>query len=154
MHTNWCVLIEISMEIGMIKFLIGIIGHCTDQKNLLFLFYSFYFFHVIPTFRLVKSFWVHLSFSSRFFYVCFSLKISIHLVLEIGHVHKEGNAEATVKLFSFSTKYHNRVKYCLKDHWCHIYSLQILSRKHLIYHLVCQWCSAIDTWNLPMADFQ
>ena len=59
----------------------------------------FIFCHVMPTFRFVKSFWVHLSFSSRIFYVCFSLKISIHLVLEIGHVHKEGNAEATVKLF-------------------------------------------------------
>ena len=29
MHTNWCVLIEISLEIGMINFLCGIIGHCT-----------------------------------------------------------------------------------------------------------------------------
>ena len=36
MHTNWCVLIEISMEIGMINFLIGIIGHCTCQRNLIF----------------------------------------------------------------------------------------------------------------------
>ena len=36
MHTNRCVLIEISMEIGMINLLIGIIGHCTDQRNLLY----------------------------------------------------------------------------------------------------------------------
>ena len=37
MHTIWCVLIVISMEIEMmINFLIGIIGHCTDQRNLLY----------------------------------------------------------------------------------------------------------------------
>ena len=36
MHTNWCVLIEISMEIEMINFLIGIIGHCTDGRKLLY----------------------------------------------------------------------------------------------------------------------
>ena len=36
MHTNWCILIEISMEIGMFKFLIAIIGHCTDQRKLLY----------------------------------------------------------------------------------------------------------------------
>ena len=35
MYTQWCVLIEISMEIGMLNFLIGIIGHCTDERNLL-----------------------------------------------------------------------------------------------------------------------
>ena len=33
MHTNWCVLIEISMEIGMLNFVSGIIGHCTARKE-------------------------------------------------------------------------------------------------------------------------
>ena len=32
MHTNWCVLIEISMKIGMLNFLSGIIGHCTEGR--------------------------------------------------------------------------------------------------------------------------
>ena len=32
MHTNWCVLIEISMEIGMLNFLSGIIGLCTEGR--------------------------------------------------------------------------------------------------------------------------
>ena len=32
MHTNWCVLIEISMEIGMWNFWSVINGHCTDGK--------------------------------------------------------------------------------------------------------------------------
>ena len=36
MNTNWCVFKEISMEIGMINFLNDIIGHCTDQRNLLY----------------------------------------------------------------------------------------------------------------------
>ena len=36
MHTHSCVLIEISMKIGTLKFLIGIIGHCTDERNLLY----------------------------------------------------------------------------------------------------------------------
>jgi hypothetical protein len=83
----------------------------------------------MPIFCFVKYFGVHLSFFSRIFHVCFPLKISIHLVLEIGHVHKEGNAEATVKLFSFSTKYHIRVKYFLKDQGYHIYSLQFKKKK-------------------------
>ena len=36
MHTHRCVLIEIPMEIEMIMFLIGIIGHWTDQRKLLY----------------------------------------------------------------------------------------------------------------------
>ena len=32
MHTNWCVFIEISKEIGMLNFLSGIIGHCTEGR--------------------------------------------------------------------------------------------------------------------------
>ena len=35
MHTNRCVLIEISIEREIIDFLIGIIGHCTDGRKLL-----------------------------------------------------------------------------------------------------------------------
>ena len=31
MHRNWCVLIEISMEIGMLIFL-SLIGHCTEGR--------------------------------------------------------------------------------------------------------------------------
>ena len=34
MHTNWCVLVEISMVIGMWNFWSVINGHCTDGKNI------------------------------------------------------------------------------------------------------------------------
>ena len=34
MHTNWYVLIEISMKVGMLKFFSGIvIGHCTEKES-------------------------------------------------------------------------------------------------------------------------
>jgi hypothetical protein len=36
MHTHWYVLIEISMEIGMINFWSVIIGHCSDERKLLY----------------------------------------------------------------------------------------------------------------------
>jgi len=45
MHTNWCVLIEISMEIGMLNFLSVIIGHCTEGRISLYkpkLIWQFY----------------------------------------------------------------------------------------------------------------
>ena len=44
MNTDWCVFKEISMEIGMINFLNYIIGHCTDQRNLLYQMTSTIFF--------------------------------------------------------------------------------------------------------------
>ena len=59
MHTNWCVLIEISMEVGMLNFLSGIIGHFTHwwknhtldllMKNWKITVWCslFHFFHVI-----------------------------------------------------------------------------------------------------------
>ena len=36
MLTNWCVLIKISMEIGMLNFLSGIIGQCTEGRKSLY----------------------------------------------------------------------------------------------------------------------
>ena len=37
MHTILCVLIEILMEIGMLNFLIAIIGHCAEGRISLYL---------------------------------------------------------------------------------------------------------------------
>ena len=42
MHTNWCVFIEISMEIGMWNFWNVINGHCTDEKISLYVLYIYF----------------------------------------------------------------------------------------------------------------